>query len=175
MSFVRPEATAALLRWREALAGAAAVAIGLWWVLGPGQLLTLPGAALVIAGGAFVWVGVQRGRFRGAGGGQGQVQIDEGQITYFGPLAGGMVALRQLQTLSLRKSLHPDHWQLDQPGQPPLLIPVNALGADALFDAFATLPGLRTERMLAVMHDASSGDVVIWEKDPSIRAQLALH
>jgi hypothetical protein len=175
MSFVRPEAMDALRRWREVLVGVIAIVIGLWWVFGPGRLLTMPGAALIAAGVALLWVGVQRGRFRSSGGGAGAVQVDEGQVTYFGPLTGGAIALRELQTLILRKSLRPDHWQLDQPGHPPLLIPVNAAGADTLFDAFATLPGLRTERMLEAMRTQSAADIVIWEKDPSIRAQIALH
>jgi hypothetical protein len=175
MSFVRPEATAILTRWREALIGAVALLIGLWWIAGPGRLLTIPGVGLVVLGVALVWVGIQRGRFRGPGGGAGQVQIDEGQITYFGPLTGGLIALREMTRVTLLKSTHPDHWQLEQNGQPPLLIPVNALGADGLFDAFATLPGLRTEHMLSALQATGGHEVLIWEREPSFSAQLPLH
>lgn len=175
MSFLRPEATATLMRWREALVGAAVAGVGLWWVLGPGLLLTIPGAALVIAGLGLLWIGVQRGRFRADGAGLGQVQIDEGQITYFGPLTGGSVALREMVRLTLHKHMRPDHWELDQPGQAPVLIPVNALGADGLFDAFSTLPGLRTERMLHALQERGGQAVVIWEKHASRPAHLALH
>ena len=91
--FFRPEAKAALWRWREVLAAAALVLVGLWWIMGPGRLLALPGWALVLAGVALCVVGVQRARFRGPGDGPGAVQVDEGQIAYFGPLTGGVVAI----------------------------------------------------------------------------------
>jgi len=47
------------------------------------------------------------------------------------------------------------------------MIPVNAEGADALFDAFASLPGLKTERMLAQLRDAPKSTVLIWERTPT--------
>ena len=102
------------------------------------------GALLIIAG-------IQRGRFRTGSGGPGVVQIVEGRIAYFGPLTGGTAELGQLSRLVLDPSGKPPHWLLHQPGQLPLAIPLTAEGADALFDAFATLPGLQTERMLAEM------------------------
>ncbi|TMM55666.1 hypothetical protein [Sulfitobacter sabulilitoris] len=163
------------MRWREALVGGAAVLVGLWWTVGPSGLLAIPGAALLVAGGALIWIGVQRGRFRGDGGGTGAVQVDEGQVTYFGPLNGGAVALRELDRLTLDRTVYPPHWRLDQPGQPPLLIPVNAEGTDALFDAFATLPGFRTERMLGELQARRGVSVVIWEREPLRPAHLPLH
>ncbi|MGC3938582.1 hypothetical protein ACOTTU_12330 [Roseobacter sp. EG26] len=172
---IRPEAKAQLLRWREALAGAFMVAVGLWWLLGPGRLLIFPAAALIVAGGALIWIGVQRARFRNAGEGPGSVRVDEGQITYFGPLTGGAVALQELSQLTLDKGLFPAHWRLRQPGHPELLIPINAEGADALFDAFATLSGLRTERMLSALQTKGKHPIVIWQRDPSANAQISLH
>lgn len=175
MTFFRPEAKAALWRWREVLAGGAIALLGLWWLLGPGQLLVLPAIALLIAGVALVWVGVQRARFRSGGKGPGSVSIDEGQITYYGPLTGGMIALREMTELTLDKTLFPTHWRLRQPGQPALLIPVNAEGAEALFDAFATLSGLRTERMLHALQGAEKHAIVIWQRRPGETAQISLH
>ena len=142
----------------------AIAALGLWLVLGPGLLLAVPGYALILGGVAGIWLGVQRARFRGAGGGAGAVQVDEGQITYFGPLTGGTVALREMNCLSLERTMFPAHWRLDQPGQNSLLIPVNAAGSEALFDAFASLPGLRTERMLTELHATQHQAVVIWRR-----------
>lgn len=172
---IRPEAKNQLLRWREVLAGASAALIGLWWLAGPGQLLTFPAVALIIAGGALIWIGVQRARFRSAGAGPGSVQVDEGQITYFGPLAGGAVALREMRRLTLDGTAHPAHWRLEQPGHAPLMIPVNAEGADALFDAFATLPGLKTQAMLQALNHPSNAQIVIWQHDVSNSAQLSVH
>ena len=60
--------------------------------------------------------------------------------------------------------MKPPHWLISQPGQPDLAIPLSARGADDLFDAFATLPGIRTERMLALMRRPGDHPVVIWQK-----------
>lgn len=173
--FFRPEAKAALWRWREVLLGAALALLGLWWSLGPGGLLAVPGWALVLGGAALGFVGVQRGRFRGAGDGPGAVQVDEGQIAYFGPLTGGVVALNALERLTLDATLRPAHWRLEAPGQAPVMIPVNAAGSDALFDAFARLPGLRTERMLAELRAGKPHATVIWERTPLRPAHALLH
>ncbi len=164
MSFFRPEARAEIWRWRETLIGGGIVLAGLWLVAGPGLLLAIPGYALLLGGAGLIWMGVQRARFRGADGGVGAVQVDEGQVSYFGPLTGGAVALRELDRLSLERQMYPAHWRLDQSGQPPVLIPVNAAGSEALFDAFATLPGLRTERMLFELRATKHQSVVIWER-----------
>ncbi|MFD2740237.1 hypothetical protein ACFSUD_11685 [Sulfitobacter aestuarii] len=175
MTFLRPEATALLWRWREALLGAALLAPGGWLVLAPGWLLALPGYGLLFLGLALIWLGAQRGRFRGSDEGRGAVQVDEGQISYFGPLTGGSVAMRELERLTLDRQMFPAHWKLDQPGQPPLLIPVNAAGSEALFDAFAALPGLRTERMLFELRKTRHDAVVIWERAPLRPASALLH
>jgi hypothetical protein len=164
MTFFRPEAKAAVWRWREVLFGVLVIVLGVWFVTGPGFLLAVPGYALVAAGGALMWIGVQRGRFRGKGDGAGAVQVDEGQVSYFGPLTGGSVALRELQSLTLDGTLFPPHWRLNQEGSPALLIPVNAAGSEALFDAFATLPGLKTERMLSTLKANPHQAVVIWQR-----------
>lgn len=167
MTFFRPEVQAALWRWREVIVGACILLLGLWLVIGPGFLLAVPGAAMVAGGAALIWLGVQRARFRGADGGTGALQVDEGAVTYFGPLTGGTVALREMDSLTLERAMYPAHWRLSQPGVPALLIPINAAGAEALFDAFATLPGLKTERMLGELRTENTQAVVIWQRtDP---------
>lgn len=167
MSFFRPEAKAVLWRWREVLLAAGFAALGLYWVFVSGGLLAWVGWGLAALSGALVVIGVQRGRFRSGGGGPGYVIVDEGQITYFGPLTGGMAAASDLERLTLDPTARPAHWVLTQPGRPPLFIPVNAEGAEALFDIFAALPGLRTERMLAELNGSGAHPVVIWERHPS--------
>ena len=108
-------------------------------------------------------------------GGPGVVQVDEGQISYFGPLDGGAIALSELERLTLDHTSKPAHWVLDMPGQPQLHIPVTATGADALFDAFSALPGLRTERMLSEMRHSGAHQVVIWERHSGTSAPQRLH
>jgi hypothetical protein len=164
MSFVRPEARAAIWRWREVLIGSGIALLGTSWVLGPGGLLGWVGWLLIIAGAALVVVGVQRVRFRTGTDGQGVVQVDEGQITYFGPLTGGTVALSDLTVIRHDPTMKPAHWVLEQPTQIPLMIPVDATGVDALFDVFATLPGLRTQTMLSALSTTSDHPRVIWQR-----------
>jgi hypothetical protein len=172
---IRPEAKAQLWRWREALAGAATVLLGLWWVAGGSGLLLLPGAVLMLGGAALIWVGLQRARFRAEGNGPGSVDVDEGEITYFGPLTGGSVALRDLTGITLDPTFHPPHWRLRQAGRPELAIPVNAAGAEQLFDAFATLPGFRMERALQALKAQREHPIVIWRSDVSIPAPGSAH
>lgn len=175
MSFIRPEARAALWRWRELLAAALMFLIGLKWAFFSFGFTAVSGWALVVTSLVVAVIGAQRLRFRLGAGGPGVVQVDEGQIAYFGPLTGGAVAASELERLRLDHTARPPHWLLEQPGQPPLAIPVNAEGNEALFDVFASLPGLRTERMLAELRRGGPHQVVIWERNPSRPAHHRLH
>ena len=175
MSFIRPEAAAGLNRWREVLYGGVVLLVGLFWVLGSRGLLHLLGYPVVFLALVLIWVGIQRARFRTASDGAGAVQVDEGRIAYFGPLTGGAVALADLERLTLVRSLKPAHWRLDSPQQESLLIPVNAAGSEALFDAFATLQGLQTERMLAELNGAGDQPVVIWDRRSLRPEHVRLH
>jgi hypothetical protein len=97
------------------------------------------------------------------------VDVDEGQITYFSPLTGCAIAVREVTALVLvRAHGQSPHWRLSSEAGD-LYIPVDADGADALFDAFSTLPGLRTERMVSALKDGTREDVVIWQR-PVLRA-----
>ncbi|MGR3376106.1 hypothetical protein [Salipiger abyssi] len=176
MSLVRPEVRAALSQWREALYGAGVLALGLYWAFFTGGgLLHWVGYVVAAAGALLLVAGLQRGRFRMGGGGPGIVQVIEGRISYFGPLTGGAADLDTLTALTLDRHGKPAHWLLHRPDEPPLAIPLNAEGADALFDAFATLPGLPTERMLTEMHRASRHSVTIWEAPLRESTHLRLH
>lgn len=167
MSFLRPEAVTALKRWREALVGGAVALLGLWAASGFG-LMQWVGMALVVLGAVLVLIGFQRARFRTGQGGPGVVQVDEGEVAYFGPLDGGSVAVRSLSRVVLDGRSSPPVWALYQAGQPPLHIPVNAAGSEALFDAFASLEGIRTENMLKHLKSIPDQPVVIWTKgDPN--------
>jgi len=52
------------------------------------------------------------------------------------------------------------------------MIPVDADGADALFDAFASLPGLKTEHMLGQLRAAPDRPVLIWQRAAPTLAQM---
>lgn len=175
MSFIRPEARATLWRWRELIAAVLVLLIGFKWAFWSYGFTAMTGWALIGVGVVLALVGGQRLRFRLGAGGLGVVQVDEGQIAYFGPLTGGAVAQSELVRLKLDHTARPPHWVLEQPGQAPLAIPVNATGNEALFDVFAALPGLRTERMLAELRRKGDHQVVIWERVPSRPANQRLH
>lgn len=162
--FLRPEAKAAIWRWREVMVALAILALGLWWGLTAFAVLQWLGWALTLIGVALAVAAVQRVRFRQGGGGIGVVQVDERRLAYFGPLTGGVIDLGDLVRVDLDPTANPAaHWILTARGET-LAIPVNAEGADQLFDIFASLPGIRTEQMLAAMQGAPDKPVNIWAR-----------
>ncbi|MEL6644502.1 MAG: hypothetical protein AAFQ79_11240 [Pseudomonadota bacterium] len=162
MSFVRPEVIAGLRRWRETLAGVVALCLGAYWLLlGDGNIWIL-GAALSAGGTMLAVAGIQRARFRQGGGGAGVVRVVEGQLSYFGPFEGGVLDIDQLS----RVALNGTSWELSHDAGPPLEIPTKAEGAEALFDIFANLPGLRTQDVLAALDAPASANRILWEKRP---------
>ena len=175
MSFIRPEARATLWRWRELIVAVLMLLIGLKWAYTSYGFTAVTGWALILVGLVLAVIGAQRLRFRLGAGGPGIVQVDEGQIAYFGPLTGGAVAASEIERLRLDHTSKPPHWVLEQPGQAPLAIPVNAEGHEALFDVFAALPGLKTERMLTELRKVGAHQVVIWERSPSRPSNQRLH
>lgn len=166
MSFVRPEVRAALARWRETLAGAAAALAGLWLVFngyGGGVVI---GWGFLVGGAALAVAGVQRARFRAPPDGPGIVRVDEGRVVYLGPFGGGSVALDRLAWLELQPSgrARPD-WVLIEEDGTRLDVPSDAMGAEALFDVFAALPGLGTEEMLARLGGPVRERTPVWQRD----------
>jgi hypothetical protein len=164
MSFIRPEAAQELRRWRESLIGGAMCLFGLWVALGTHGITSTVGASLLVMGTIMLFLGFQRARFRVGAGGAGLVQVDEGQVTYFGPYDGGTIALSLLERVELDPTGNDGaRWLLTQAGQPPLAVPTDAAGGEALFDVFASLPGLNTERMLGELRRHPNVRVTIWK------------
>ncbi|MBT9384865.1 hypothetical protein KM176_13425 [Pseudooceanicola sp. CBS1P-1] len=171
---IRPAAAAGLKRWSEALAGIGIAAFGLWGVLHFHAVAQWGSGVIVLAGLALAWTGVQRARFRTGAGGPGVVQVTEGQLAYYGPFTGGAVALSEVYRLTLDPGPDRPCWRLSQQGQPDLSIPLDAEGAEQLFDLFAALPGLRTAALVAAVQQVHAGTrnrpAVIWD-----RSTLRLH
>ena len=164
--FLRPEARAALWRWREVLFAALLAALGLWWALGSFGVVKWLGVVLVVIGLGLGWAGWQRARFRQDGQGPGVVILDERRLVYMGPLTGGAMDVADLTRLELEPAALPaPHWVLTGVGGQDLAIPVNAEGAEALFDVFATLPGIRSAQMLAVLERTPHARVTVWERE----------
>ena len=164
--FLRPEAKAVLRQWSEVILASAVIALGVWIVLRPGGIIiTGFGYVVVAVGAAGLIPALRRARFRTDGEGPGVVQIDEGRISYLGPVTGGTMALDDLTVLSVRH----DHggqtaWVLADPSQL-LVIPVDASGADALFDAFSTLPGLNLDKVIRAVQSRTKGSERLWLRD----------
>lgn len=139
---IRPEARVALVRWREVIAAAATGLLALWMGSYGGYLLLPAGGMIAVASLAWGIVAARRLRFETPVDAPGLVEVDEGQVGYFGPTFGGMVALADIDELRLTEWHGARQWRLRTGDGQVLLIPEGARGAERLFDAFATLPGI---------------------------------
>lgn len=161
MNLIRPEVRDGLFRWREVLVGIATLLIGLRLATTSFGAVFIIGCGLALAGAALIFAGIQRARFRSGGGGAGVVDIDERQITYFGPYGGGAVSVDELVEIGVDPSRS---WLMRDAAGTHLMIPMNAEGADALFDAFAAVPGLTTARLVEAARSAPRQYTTIWAK-----------
>jgi hypothetical protein len=148
---IRPEVIAFLRRANEVISAAAMLALGLWLIWLGGYFLTPLG--LIIAAIAVAWgvMALRRMRFSQAVEAPGLVEVDEGQIGYLGPQIGGYVNLPDLIELRLLSLRGRRMWRLKQSDGQAILIPVDASGADRLFDAFASLPGMDTAALVGAL------------------------
>ncbi len=168
---IRPELKAAMWRWRDVLLGAGLALLGLWFVWGGIGIVKWLGYGLILLGLIWAIAGAQRARFRQGGDGPGVVQIRERRLAYFGPLDGGVIDVNDMTRLEFDPAGHPaPHWVLSGLGGQRIAIPINAAGAEALFDVFATLPGIKTSEILDVLSRTPDARVEIWN-----RTQPLLH
>jgi hypothetical protein len=128
--------------WREVIAATGAGAAGLWLMALGGWLLVPVGLAVLVLAAGWAVIALRRLRFHRAVGAPGVVEVDEGQIGYFGPNFGGFLPIADLSELRLTDRDGVQQWRLKTHDAQVLLIPVAATGADRLFDVFATLPGI---------------------------------
>ena len=158
MSFLRPGLAAALARRREALAWGGVLALGLafaWRGYARYDLVMLAGGTLAAAAGvALLRLALLHDRLRSAPE-PGVVLVDEGRIGLLGPEAGGFVDLDGLVEVAVTGA--PDRaWRLTGE-EGVLVVPFGALGAEALPDVLAALPGIDLEA-------AGQGPAVIWRR-----------
>lgn len=162
--FIRPEATAFLRRWSEVIIAVCTVALGLVIAARPGLVVSGFGYVMAVGGALALLPAIRRARFAASGEGPGVVQVDERRILYLGPQTGGAVALDELALISLRRGNDGTAtWILVEAGQV-LTIPVDAKGAEALFDAFTALPGLSAQHVLAVAENPHPGTHRLWAR-----------
>jgi hypothetical protein len=169
MSFVRPELLQAAQRWREVIAGGVTFAAGLWFVSRPGFALPTIGVILIILGLGWAALAVRRLRFRQDGDAPGIVRVTEAQIGYLGPRVGGFIGLPDLSEIRLLSYRGRRVWKLRSAGGEALHIPVEAQGAEALFDAFAALPGMDTAALVAALGTEAPTDTKVVALDRADR------
>ena len=169
--FFRPEARAFFWRWREVLLAGVVLALGAWWALTGIGINQWLGYIFCIIGTGWGIAGVQRARFAQDGNGPGVVQIRERRLAYFGPLDGGVMDVADLSRLEMDPTSHPaPSWVLTGIDGQRLAIPVNATGAEDLFDVFTTLPDIKTATVLAVLSRTPDARFTVWS-----RAKPLLH
>jgi hypothetical protein len=167
MSFLRPEAREALSRWREVLVGIGILLLGVYGAAkthGPLFYLSLLAVPAALA---LIWEGIRRARFPGGGDGPGMVEVNERQITYFGPGGGASVSIDALVRVEVVTTdagpFGSDlFWAFHSHGAPPLLVPGDAVGAEGLFDALTALPGVDFGRVTEAMGSTEPDRFVIW-------------
>lgn len=166
MSPIRPGIRALLDRSRELLVAGLLGLVGTWVFTFGGWFFQGLGLAAMLLSLALAYVAIRRLRFRPGGGAPGVVQVDEGQITYLAPRNGGFVALSELTELAIVFDADGARlWRLTQSGFPTVTIPAAAQGADALFDAFVSLPGARPGHIVAALdRTPDQGPVTVWRR-----------
>lgn len=169
MSFVRPEVLSALLKWRDAIVGSVLLAFGLYSAVTGLTVQRWTGYILIALGAALLWEGVKRARFPAPGGGPGVVDVDERQITYFGPLGGGSVSIDELtrvevRTTDLGPAVSDLFWDFTDSSGQVLTIPGDAENANLIFDALSALPGADYEAATRAAGSTERALFVIWQK-----------
>jgi hypothetical protein len=169
VSFIRPEVLSGLLRWRDAIVGSVLVAFGLYSVFTGLTVQRWTGYLLILLGAALLWEGVKRARFPAPGGGPGVVEVDERQITYFGPLGGGAISINdltrvQVRTTDLGPAVSDLFWDFIDTSGTVLTIPGDAENASLIFDALSALPGADFEAAIRAAGSTENALFVIWEK-----------
>lgn len=158
MTLLRPELARMLSIHREALIGAGLALLGIWIASYGGYLLTPLGLALGALGAGWAVLSWRRVRFHQEGDAPGIVHVTEAQIAYFGTRVGGFVGLPDLAEVRLLTLRGRRIWKLRQGDGATLHIPVEALGAEALFDAFAALPGMDTAALVTALSSGVPSD-----------------
>ncbi len=167
---IRPEARVFLWRWREVAVGVAVSALGLYWAMTTFGFLLYVSFALILGGLAIIVIGIRRARFPARGGGAGLVEVDERQITYFGPTGGAAISIDALVRVEVettgQNGAGADLWWVFYGnGTAPLRVPGNAEGVASLFDALAALPGVNYQAATAAATAAGPNVFAIWSKE----------
>lgn len=175
---IRPEITETALRYREALGAGLVVLVGLWLMALGGYVLVPLGAIVAAIGAILTLTAFRRARFAQTVAAPGVVELDERQVSYLAPELGGFISLDDLVEIRLLSMRGRRMWRLKQSDGQALLIPVDAEGAEKLFDVFTSLPGMDTAELVLALHPPAQQKAnltlaaetrVIWRKQSGPR------
>lgn len=175
---IRPEVLARIHRYREAIGAGFVVALGLWLIGLGGYVLVPLGLVVGGVGAALTLSALRRARFAQTVATPGLVELDEGQVGYLAPEIGGFLSLDELIEIRLLILRGKRMWRLKQADGQALLIPVDAAGAERLFDAFCGLPGMDSAALVAALRppgpvalspSLTAETRVIWRKQTGSR------
>ncbi len=155
MQLIRPEVTNLIWRAREVIWAGLVVALGLWLIALGGYFLIPVGGLVAAVGLVLAVTAFQRMRFEQGVTAPGIVELDEAQVGYLGPELGGFLSLHELVELRILSLRGRRLWRLKQADGQALLIPVDAKGAERLYDAFAGLPGMDTAALVAALEPSA--------------------
>ena len=167
---IRPEARKAIYDLREVIIGGVLVIIGGNWVVNGHTLQPVIGGLLGALGLVFLFLGWRRVRFPAGAGGAGIVEVTERQITYLTGTGGGAIAIDALIRVEVQTGSGGTLWVFTAEDGGVLMIPGDATGAETLFDALVSLPGINYDQATrAAKAPGSLGGhrdtFLIWQKD----------
>ena len=166
MSWIRPEARAALMRWREVIAGAALIWIGVSWAWGGVGFAPYLGTLIAALGAMFLYLGWRKVQLPAGGEGPGVVEVTERQISYLSAQGGGIIAVDGLVRVEVETSRSGTlRWHFLEDTGLRVAIPGDAKGAEALLDALVSLPGLNYDQAAAAVQADGADRFLIWQKD----------
>lgn len=167
---LRPEISAGLARWHEVYLSAGLALSGLWVTTWGGWFFAALGGLVAALGLALALIGWRRLRFRRPDLGPGVVRVVEGQLAYLGPHGGGFVGLADLVELGLiADEAGVRCWRMTPQYGAPVMVPVAALGAEVLYDLFASLPGLDMAALLTALDQTDLPNPVVWRRPARLR------
>lgn len=162
--FLRPEVLDKLMRWREMAVATAVILLGLWVFGFGGWFFQALGVLIGLTGVAGVLIALRRMKFLREVAQPGVIEVDEGQIRYFGPEGGGFIALREVVELGLQSDASGQSWwSLREADGTVLLVPTSATGAETLFDAFSAFPGIDMGALGAALSDEGTSQS-LWRR-----------
>lgn len=148
---IRPEVRALARRWREVIAAACLAGFGLSVMWRGGYVLVPLGMGMVALAAGWGLIAFRRIHFLRQVDAPGFIDVDEGQIGYYGPGFGGFIALADVAELRLADHHGTRVWRLKTADGQVILLPVDAAGADRLYDAFAALPDIDMAALAAAL------------------------